>query len=165
MDSRYSEWMMRSVVKLLSLLLVFASSGCFVSVPTPHSTPFKKYARNSANEPIQLNTTTKDAARAKIGIPTFHSEDDTVWLYSKDVIDSIGLWLPIIIPVHGGSIQPETNEYRLYLIFDANDVVSDYAVFMPDGEIRAQTSGPDTPERRAELRDLDTQHMFPYKSP
>src|SRR4051812_29869177 len=93
---------------LVGLLLAQFCGACYVSVPISRSNRFKAFAAaEPADAPLQVGKTTKSQAAHLLGFPEGHSDDDAVWSYRELVTDAVGLWLPLIIPVHGGPIQPE----------------------------------------------------------
>jgi hypothetical protein len=130
----------------------------------PHDIPYKAYtARATADIPIQFGKTTKNEAKRILGSPVMHSHDDTVWQYESWVTTSIGLWLPIIIPVHGGPIQSDQDGYGLFLSFGTDDILIDYDAFnLLDDEADRKLTDPERARKRSELRNLK---MTAYESP
>ena len=162
---RLSLWSGGTTRSLVALTFLSAGGGCYVSVPVPHGEPYKAYATTApSNVQIAIGKTTKNEANHLLGDPFVHTNDDTVWMYQSLVTKAIGLWLPIIIPVHGGSIQPEKSEYKLFLIFDQNDILSDYEVIVDyDDHQDSKTLTKETKQNRANLRHLSSRELTAYK--
>ena len=154
----------RCIRSLIALTLLSGGGGCYVSVPVPHGHPYKAYATTAPSKvPITIGKTTKSEAKRVLGDPYAHTSDDAVWVYSSLVTKAIGLWLPIIIPVHGGSIQPEKSEYQLFLIFGNNDILTDFEV-ISDDDVDTGALGTEKAEKRSHLRHLSTWEMKAYEA-
>jgi hypothetical protein len=134
-----------------------------------HCDPYQAYAPGStSNVPIKIGKTTKSDARRLFGDPDAHTSDDTVWEYRSIVTRGVGLWLPLIIPVHGGSIQPDKSEYLLFLMFDHGDILNDYDTINDDDEndpSGGAVKDPAREQKRLMLRNLSTDHMTNYQPP
>jgi hypothetical protein len=110
--------------------MVILTQGCFVEMPVPSGNPFTgAVGEPDSKAQLKKGISTEVDAMRLFGDTYWKASSKAVIGYRGLAVDKLGLWLPILIRVHGGSIQPIHREYALFLHFGKDGLLDDYEVF------------------------------------